>query len=176
MNAPNSANHHGGVGMSGTNLGRGRGRWTPRDKERNNLNGPHDRPGNFPCTPNDLSGSSNVNTQLKLGVYQNLFQADSEGRRAQQNINIQQNHLMTPDAQAELSPLEPIMVRMLEDGHRRELTLMQLVENLSLNHTQALVPTLPAQSPEDLSYHIMPDLSKGIGKFNEKLETSRARE
>lgn len=32
------------------------------------------------------------------------------------------------------------------------------------------------QSPEVPSYHIMPDLSKGIGKFNEELETSRARQ
>lgn len=124
---------------SGTNLGRGRGKWMPRDRERNNPNGSDDRPGNFRCSLNDLTDGGNLNAQLQLGVCEHLFQADPEGRDAQPSINIQQNPLVAPD----LSPLEQIMINMVEDGRRRESTLMQLFKTYLLTLAKFPHPPFP---------------------------------
>lgn len=162
--------------MGGTALGHGRGRWTPRDRERNNPNRSHVRPGNVRRPLNEASDGVNVNAQHHLTVRQNLFQATSEGPGTQPNLNIQQNPLMASEGQADISTLERLMINMLEDGCRREKTFMQHVENLFLNTPQDPAPTHHVQYYQVPSYHIISDLSKSMGKFDGKLGTSRARE
>lgn len=149
---------------------RGRGTWTPRNQEQANANL---RPGSQEhLQTHQDDGLVERSEQGSVRVRRDILPSTLDDPRSATNQLPPLPHTSAN------SPLEQMMWNLLEDGRRREQTLMQLCQ-------QALAqnPVTPTENnntrPDDYSipnYHIMPDLSKSIEDFHGEMGTSTAKE